>query len=165
MTATPIPRSLALTVFGDLDISVIDQMPEGRQPINTYVLRPQERERAFTLIRGQIKEGRQAFIVYPLIDESEKIEARAAVDDFETLSKQIFPDLKLGLLHGRMKPAEKDDVMMKFRDRQYDILVSTTVVEVGDVYKRQHKARVRGFEYCVMSLRSNVLLPNQSETL
>ncbi len=131
MTATPIPRSLALTVFGDLDISVIDQMPEGRQPINTYVLRPQERERAFTLIRGQIKEGRQAFIVYPLIDESEKIEARAAVDDFETLSKQIFPDLKLGLLHGRMKPAEKDEVMMKFRDGQYDILVSTTVVEVG----------------------------------
>ena len=131
MTATPIPRSLALTVFGDLDISVIDQMPEGRQPINTYVLRPQERERAFSLIRGQIKEGRQAFIVYPLIDESEKIEARAAVDDFSTLSKEIFPDLKLGLLHGRMKPGEKDEVMMKFRDRQYDILVSTTVVEVG----------------------------------
>jgi ATP-dependent DNA helicase RecG len=131
MTATPIPRSLALTVFGDLDISVIDEMPIGRQPVSTYVLRPQERERAFTLIRGQIKEGRQAFIVYPLIDESEKIEARAAVDDFETLSKEIFPKLKLGLLHGRMKPAEKDDVMAKFRDKEYDILVSTTVVEVG----------------------------------
>jgi ATP-dependent DNA helicase RecG len=131
MTATPIPRSLALTVFGDLDISVIDEMPVGRQPINTYVLRPQERERAFTLIRGQIKDGRQAFIVYPLIDESEKIEARAAVDDYETLSKEIFPDLKVGLLHGRMKPAEKDEVMMKFRDREYDVLVSTTVVEVG----------------------------------
>ena len=131
MTATPIPRSLALTVFGDLDISVIDEMPVGRIPINTYVLRPQERERAFTLIRGQIKDGRQAFIVYPLIDESEKIEARAAVDDFDTLSKEIFPDLKLGLLHGRMKPSEKDEVMMKFRDKQYDILVSTTVVEVG----------------------------------
>jgi ATP-dependent DNA helicase RecG len=131
MTATPIPRSLALTVFGDLDISIIDEMPVGRQPINTYVLRPQERERAFTLIRGQIKDGRQAFIVYPLIDESEKIEARAAVDDFETLSKEIFPKLKLGLLHGRMKPAEKDEVMAKFRDREYDVLVSTTVVEVG----------------------------------
>jgi len=131
MTATPIPRSLALTVFGDLDISVIDEMPVGRIPIDTYVLRPQERERAFTMIRGQIKEGRQAFIVYPLIDESEKIEARAAVDDFETLSKEVFPDLKVGLLHGRMKPAEKDEVMMKFRDKQYDILVSTTVVEVG----------------------------------
>ena len=131
MTATPIPRSLALTVFGDLDISVIDEMPVGRQPINTHVLRPQERERAFALLRGQIKNGKQAFIVYPLIDESEKIEARAAVDDFETLSKEIFPDLKVGLLHGRMKPAEKDEVMMKFRDKQYDILVSTTVVEVG----------------------------------
>lgn len=131
MTATPIPRSLALTVFGDLDISVIDEMPLGRIPITTHVLRPQERERAFALIRGQIKDGRQAFVVYPLIDESEKIEARAAVDDFETLSREVFPDLKLGLLHGRMKPSEKDEVMLKFRDRQYDILVSTTVVEVG----------------------------------
>ncbi len=131
MTATPIPRSLALTVFGDLDISVIDEMPVGRQPIDTYVLRPQERERAFTMIRGQIRSGRQAFIVYPLIDESEKIEARAAVDDFEVLSNEVFPDLKLGLLHGRMKPSEKDEVMEKFRSREYDILVSTTVVEVG----------------------------------
>jgi len=131
MTATPIPRSLALTVFGDLDLSVIDEMPVGRQPVSTHVLRPQERERAFTLIRGQVRDGRQAFIVYPLIDESEKIEARAAVDDFDVLSKQIFPKLKLGLLHGRMKPAEKDEVMAKFRDKQFDILVSTTVVEVG----------------------------------
>jgi ATP-dependent DNA helicase RecG len=131
MTATPIPRSLALTVFGDLDISVIDEMPVGRQPVSTHVLRPQERERAFTLIRGQIKDGRQVFIVYPLIDESEKIEVRAAVDDFAVLSKDIFPNLKLGLLHGRMKPAEKDEVMAKFRDKQFDILVSTTVVEVG----------------------------------
>ena len=131
MTATPIPRSLALTVFGDLDISVIDVMPEGRQPVTTYVLRPQERERAYSLMRAQIKNGNQAFIVYPLIDESEKIDARAAVDDFETLSKQVFPDLRLGLLHGRMKPAEKDDVMLKFRDKEFDILVSTTVIEVG----------------------------------
>jgi ATP-dependent DNA helicase RecG len=131
MTATPIPRSLALTVFGDLDLSVIDEMPVGRQPVGTHVLRPQERERAFTLIRGQIRDGRQAFIVYPLIDESEKIEARAAVDDFDVLSKQIFPKLKLGLLHGRMKPAEKEEVMAKFRDKEFDILVSTTVVEVG----------------------------------
>jgi ATP-dependent DNA helicase RecG len=131
MTATPIPRSLALTVFGDLDISVIDVMPEGRQPVTTYVLRPQERERAYSLMRAQIKNGNQAFIVYPLIDESEKIDARAAVDDFETLSKQVFPDLRLGLLHGRMKPAEKDEVMLKFRDKEFDILVSTTVIEVG----------------------------------
>ena len=131
MTATPIPRSLALTVFGDLDISVIDVMPEGRQPVTTFVLRPQERERAYTLIRAQVKNGNQAFIVYPLIDESEKIDARAAVDDFETLSKQVYPDLKLGLLHGRMKPTEKDEVMLKFRDKEFDILVSTTVIEVG----------------------------------
>jgi ATP-dependent DNA helicase RecG len=131
MTATPIPRSLALTLYGDLDLSVMDEMPAGRIPINTYVLRPQERERAFTLLRGQIKDGKQAFIIYPLIEESEKIEARAAVDDYETLSKEVFPTLKLGLLHGKMRPSEKDDVMLKFRDKQYDILVSTTVVEVG----------------------------------
>jgi ATP-dependent DNA helicase RecG len=131
MTATPIPRSLALTIFGDLDISVIDVMPEGRQPINTYVLRPQERERAYALLRSQIKSGNQAFIVYPLIDESDKTDARAAVDDFDKLSKEIFPDLKLGLLHGRMRPSEKDEVMLKFRDKAFDILVSTTVVEVG----------------------------------
>jgi ATP-dependent DNA helicase RecG len=131
MTATPIPRSLALTLYGDLDLSIIDEMPAGRIPINTYVLSPQERERAFTLLRGQIKGGKQAFIIYPLIDESEKIEARAAVDDYETLSKEVFPDLKLGLLHGRMRPSEKDETMLKFRDRKYNILVSTTVVEVG----------------------------------
>ena len=96
------------------------------------MLAPQERERAFSLIRSQIKDGRQAFIIYPLIEESEKLDTlRAAVDDYETLSKEIFPDLKLGLLHGRMKPGEKDEVMLKFRDRQFDILVSTTVVEVG----------------------------------
>jgi ATP-dependent DNA helicase RecG len=132
MTATPIPRSLALTVYGDLDLSVMDEMPVGRQPVNTHVLRPQERERAYTLVRGQIKAGRQAFIVYPLIDESEKLEElKAAVDDYEVLSKEIFPELKLGLLHGRLKPDEKDETMLKFREREYDILVSTTVVEVG----------------------------------
>lgn len=131
MTATPIPRSLALTLYGDLDLSIIDEMPAGRQPVHTYVLRPQERERAFTLIRGQIQNGKQAFIIYPLIEESEKINARAAVDDYDILSKEVFPDLKLGLLHGRMRPAEKDEVMLKFRDKHYHILVSTTVVEVG----------------------------------
>jgi ATP-dependent DNA helicase RecG len=131
MTATPIPRSLALTLYGDLDLSIMNEMPAGRQPVNTYVLRPQERERAFTLLRGQINAGKQGFIIYPLVEESEKIDARAAVDDYETLSKEVFPDLKLGLLHGRMRPDEKDDVMLKFRDRHYDILVSTTVVEVG----------------------------------
>ena len=131
MTATPIPRSLALTLYGDLDLSIMDEMPAGRQPINTFVLRPQERERAFTLLRGQLQDGKQAFIIYPLIEESEKIDARAAVDDYETLSKEVFPNQKLGLLHGKMHPAEKDETMLKFRDKEYDILVSTTVVEVG----------------------------------
>ena len=131
MTATPIPRSLALTLYGDLDLSIMDEMPAGRQPVNTFVLRPQERERAFTLLRGQVKDGKQAFIIYPLIEESEKIDARAAVDDYETLSKEVFPNLKLGLLHGKMRPNEKDEIMLKFRDKQFDVLVSTTVVEVG----------------------------------
>lgn len=131
MTATPIPRSLALTLYGDLDLSIMDELPAGRQPINTFVLRPQERERAFTLLRGQLDDGKQAFIIYPLIEESEKIDARAAIDDYETLSKEVFPNRKLGLLHGKMRPAEKDETMLKFRDRKYDILVSTTVVEVG----------------------------------
>jgi ATP-dependent DNA helicase RecG len=131
MTATPIPRSLALTLYGDLDLSIMDELPAGRQPVATYVLRPQERERAYSLIRTQIKNGQQAFIIYPLIEESDKIDSRAAVDDHETLSKEIFPDLKLGLLHGRMRPDEKDEVMRAFRDKEFDILVSTTVVEVG----------------------------------
>jgi ATP-dependent DNA helicase RecG len=132
MTATPIPRSLALTLYGDLDLSVMDEMPEGRLPVQTYVLRPQERERAYTLIRGQIQEGRQAFIIYPLIEESDKLDSlKAAVDDYEVLSKEIFPELKLGLLHGRLKPEEKDQTMRQFRSGEYEILVSTTVIEVG----------------------------------
>ncbi len=131
MTATPIPRSLALTLHGDLDISIMDEMPEGRQEIETHVLRPRERERAYTMIRAQVLDGRQAFIVYPLVEESEKIEARAAVDEHASLQEEVFRKLNLGLLHGRMKPAEKDEVMEKFRNKEYDILVATTVVEVG----------------------------------
>jgi ATP-dependent DNA helicase RecG len=132
MTATPIPRSLALTLYGDLDLSVMDEMPAGRQPVQTFVLTPQERERSYSLIRTQIKDGRQAFIIYPLIEESEKMEElRAAVDDHERLQAEVFPDLKLGLLHGRLRPDEKERVMADFRDKKYDILVSTTVVEVG----------------------------------
>ena len=131
MTATPIPRSLALTLHGDLDISIMDEMPEGRQPIETHVLRPRERERAYTMIRAQVLDGRQAFIIYPLVEESEKIEARAAVEEHESLQAEVFHRLNLGLLHGRMKPAEKDEVMEKFRNKEYDILVATTVVEVG----------------------------------
>jgi ATP-dependent DNA helicase RecG len=131
MTATPIPRSLALTIYGDLDLSVMDEMPAGRLPVSTHVLAPRELERAFSLIRSQINNGHQAFIVYPLIEESEKLETKAAVDEHERLQKEIFPDRKLGLLHGRMKPDEKDTIMAQFRDKQFDILVSTTVIEVG----------------------------------
>lgn len=131
MTATPIPRSLALTVYGDLDLSVMDEMPAGRQPVDTYVLRPVERERAYTLITSQINEGHQAFIIYPLVEQGENGDALAAVEEYHRLQKGIFPKFKLGLLHGRMKPEEKDEVMKLFRDGEYQILVSTTVVEVG----------------------------------
>jgi len=131
MTATPIPRSLALTLYGDLDLSVMDELPPGRQVIPTHVLPPQERERAYSLVRTQVNNGHQAFIIYPLVEETDKSELLAATQEHERLQKEIFPDLKLGLLHGRMKPEEKNTVMLAFRDRQYDILVSTTVVEVG----------------------------------
>jgi ATP-dependent DNA helicase RecG len=131
MTATPIPRSLALTLYGDLDLAVMDEMPLGRQPVSTHVLTPRERERAYTLVRSQVENGRQVFIVYPLIEESEKSEQKAAVEEHARLQKEIFPDLRLALLHGRMKPDEKDAVMAQFRDGMFDILVSTTVIEVG----------------------------------
>ena len=133
MTATPIPRSLALTVYGDLDLSIMDELPPGRQPVSTHVLAPRERERAYTLIRRQVEQGRQVFIIYPLIEESEDgaSQARAAVAEHARLQKDIFPALKLGLLHGRLRPDEKEEVMTRFRDGNYQILVSTTVVEVG----------------------------------
>ena len=131
MTATPIPRSLALTVHGDLDISVMDELPAGRKPIETHVLRPRERERAYTMIRAQVLDGKQAFIIYPLVEESESIEARAAVKEHEALQADVFRKLNVGLLHGRMKAAEKEEAMEKFRAKEYDILVATTVVEVG----------------------------------
>jgi ATP-dependent DNA helicase RecG len=131
MTATPIPRSLALTLYGDLDLSLIDEMPPGRQPIQTRLLLPTERERAYSFVRSQIERRRQAFIICPLVEESEKIEARAAVEEHRRLQKQIFPDLRLGLLHGRMKGEEKEGVMGQFARGELDILVSTSVVEVG----------------------------------
>ena len=131
MTATPIPRTLALTLYGDLDLSIIDEMPPGRQPIQTRWLTPQERERAYTFIQAQVEKGRQAFIICPLVEESEKTEAKSAIEEHERLQKQIFPHLKLGLLHGRMKSDEKDEMMKAFRDQQMQILVSTSVVEVG----------------------------------
>ena len=131
MSATPIPRSLALTVYGDLEISVIDELPPGRQAIETRWLLPRERERAYGFLRSQVEKGHQAFILYPLIEESDKVEARAAVDEYERLQKEVFPDMTLGLLHGRMKAKEKDSVMQRFHAGEIDILISTSVVEVG----------------------------------
>lgn len=131
MSATPIPRSLALTLYGDLDLTIIDEMPPGRQQIKTYWLTSRERERAYTFIQKQVEEGRQAFIICPLIEESEALDVKAAVEEHKRLQADVFPHLQLGLLHGKMRPAEKDDVMNRFRAGELHILVSTSVVEVG----------------------------------
>ncbi len=131
MTATPIPRSLALTIYGDLDLSIIDEMPPGRRPIETHVLLPTERERAYSFIRAQVRQGHQAYIICPLVEGSEKLEAKAAVEEYERLSREVFYDLRVGLLHGRMKGEEKEAVMRRFADGELDILVATSVVEVG----------------------------------
>jgi len=131
MTATPIPRSLALTLYGDLDLSVLDEMPPGRQPIETRVLRSAERSRAHRFIESQIEQGRQAYVIFPLVEESEKIEAKAAVEEQRRLQQEVFPARQVGLLHGRMKADEKDEVMGRFRAGELPILVSTSVVEVG----------------------------------
>jgi ATP-dependent DNA helicase RecG len=132
MTATPIPRTLALTLYADLDLSLIDEMPPGRTPVETRVLSPVERERAYSFVRSQLDKGRQAFIVYPLVETSEKLEdVGAAVDEYERLKAQIFPSYRVSLLHGQMRPSEKDEVMSAFVAGQTDVLVSTSVVEVG----------------------------------
>ena len=131
MTATPIPRSLELTVWGHVDVSVLDELPPGRQPVETRVLKPYERERAYQFIQHQIEKGRQAFIVYPLVEESEKLDARAAVEEFERLRREVFPRLRLGLLHGQMRSEEKEAVMAQMKRGELDILVATTVIEVG----------------------------------
>jgi ATP-dependent DNA helicase RecG len=131
MTATPIPRTLALTIYGDLDLSVIDELPPGRQLIKTKWLRPNERERAYNFIRKQVAEGHQAFIICPLIEESETIQARAAIAEYEYLSQSIFQNLRIGLLHGRMASKDKEKTMQQFHDKELDILVSTPVIEVG----------------------------------
>jgi ATP-dependent DNA helicase RecG len=131
MSATPIPRSLALSFYGDLDLSIVDEMPPGRQDIKTYWLKSSERERAYSFIRSQITKGRQAFVIYPLVEESDKINAKAATEEYQKLQKEIFPELKLALLHGRMKAAEKEETMRAFYEGEIDILVATSVIEVG----------------------------------
>ena len=131
MSATPIPRTLALSIYGDLDMSILDEMPPGRQEIKTRWLRASERERAYNFIRRQTAEGRQAFIIYPLVEESDMIDARAAVEEFERLSREVFPDRRVGLVHGRLRPDEKDTAMRAFAQHETDMLVATSVIEVG----------------------------------
>jgi ATP-dependent DNA helicase RecG len=131
MTATPIPRTLALTLYGDLEVSKLDELPPGRQPIQSESVPFSERKRVYEEIRQQVQEGRQAYIICPLVEETEKLEATAAVEEAEVLRTRVFPELSVGLLHGRMKAAEKDAVMEAFRDGRHHILISTTVIEVG----------------------------------
>ncbi|HEX7673657.1 MAG TPA: ATP-dependent DNA helicase RecG [Bdellovibrio sp.] len=130
MTATPIPRTLAMTVYGDLDVSIIDEMPPGRSPIQTRAIFDSKRPQALQFMLDQLKKGRQAYFVYPLVEESEKIDLKNAVSEYEKLQQQ-FPQVKFGLLHGKMKPDEKDQVMEQFRRHEIQVLVSTTVIEVG----------------------------------
>ena len=131
MTATPIPRTLALSIYGDLDSSVIGERPPGRQPIKTRWIQKAEAEKAYRHIRKEVAAGRQAFVICPLVEESEKVELASAVETQEQLQHEVFPDLKVGLVHGRMSQLEKDRAMQQFRDRDFDILVATAVVEVG----------------------------------
>jgi ATP-dependent DNA helicase RecG len=132
MTATPIPRTLALTYYGDLDVVVLDEMPKGRQPIRTVVARTeQERAAAYRLVRTEVEAGRQAFVVCAAIDEANRSQVKAAEAEAERLATHVFPDLSVELLHGRLRPAEKERVMGGFRSGEHHLLISTTVIEVG----------------------------------
>jgi ATP-dependent DNA helicase RecG len=130
LTATPIPRTLSLTLYGDLDVSILDELPPGRTPIQTRLTSEPHLPGVWEFLRREIAAGHQAYIVYPVIEES-KLELKAAIDEFKRLSKDVFPKLKLGLLHGRLSSEEKDDVMQRFRKNEIQILVATTVIEVG----------------------------------
>lgn len=131
MTATPIPRTLSLTLYGDLDISIIDELPGGRKPITTLLKSDTDSTEVWTFVRDQVRKGRQAYVVYPLIEESEKVELKAATEHFDHLKDQVFPDLRLGLIHGRLPGDGKERVMGLFKSGEIDILVATTVIEVG----------------------------------
>ena len=131
MSATPIPRTLALTLYGDLDISVLTELPSGRKPIQTTFVPEHQRSHTYEFIAEHIKNGRQAFVVCPLIEESDKLGVKSATLEYKKLTEKIFPQYKIGLLHGKLKPAEKEKVMQKFKDNEYQILVSTSVIEVG----------------------------------
>ncbi|UCF21253.1 MAG: ATP-dependent DNA helicase RecG [Gemmatimonadota bacterium] len=131
MSATPIPRSLALTFYGDLDISVLDELPPGRRPVRTVLRRASARSRVFEFLRAEVASGRQAYVVYPVIEESETLDVRSATEAFEHLSKEVLADLRVGLIHGRLPSDQKDDIMRLFVCGEIDALVSTTVIEVG----------------------------------
>jgi len=131
MTATPIPRTLSLTVYGDLDVSIIDEMPEGRKPVKTYWRFDDKRKEIYQFLKSKIAEGQQAYIVFPLIEESEKLDLKAATESYEKMSQGIFSEYNIALLHGRMKSKEKDAIMTAFKKGEIPILVSTTVIEVG----------------------------------
>jgi ATP-dependent DNA helicase RecG len=131
MTATPIPRSLAMTVYGDLDVSIIDELPPGRTPIETRVFGEEGRQEVKKMIAREVRAGRQVYVVYPLVEESEKMDLRDATKRYEYLRDQVFPKFSVGLLHGRMKPEEKEEAMRQFIAGKIQILVSTTVIEVG----------------------------------
>jgi ATP-dependent DNA helicase RecG len=130
MTATPIPRTLSMTLYGDLDVSVIDELPAGRRPVITKTLFSSQKEKIYSLIEGELSKGRQVYIVYPLIEESEKLDLRSAVDGAEALKKK-FPGKEIGLVHGRIHRDEREAVMASFKSGEIDILVATTVIEVG----------------------------------
>jgi ATP-dependent DNA helicase RecG len=131
MSATPIPRSLALTLYGDLDLTVIDELPPNRTPVHTVLQPEQARGSVQTFVRQQVQQGRQAYFVYPIIDESEKVELRAAAEEHRVLREEVFPDLRVGLVHGQLSGDEKDEVMRAFAGGEIDVLVATTVIEVG----------------------------------
>lgn len=131
LSATPIPRTLAMTIYGDQDLSIIDEMPAGRLPIITRIVPEKKRRDAYLWIADRVRAGRQAFVICPLIDESDSLELKSVLSEYENLQQHIFPDFKIGLLHGRLKASEKDDVMARFKANEYQILVSTSVVEVG----------------------------------
>jgi len=131
MTATPIPRTLALTLYGDLDVSIIDEMPRGRLPIKTAWRKEDRRKLIYDFIRKEAAAGRQIYIVYPLVEESEKMDLADATAGWENLSKHVFVEFEVGLLHGRMKPGQKEEIMQQFKEGEIKILVSTTVIEVG----------------------------------
>jgi ATP-dependent DNA helicase RecG len=131
MSATPIPRSLHLVLLGDIDVSVIDEMPPGREPVITRRFFGEERERAYVAVRQEVAKGRQAFVICPLVEDSADSDRRSAVSEAARLQRDVFPDLRIDLLHGRMSGASKDEVMERFRNREFDILVATSVIEVG----------------------------------